>query len=126
MDVRELPLPDGRVALVSECDYRRASKINWSDNGLGYIRGRWRKDLGGDGRIVMLHRFIMSPERGMVVDHIDGNPLNNTRENLQITTTARNVMRSRSGGVTFDKHHQMWRVRKRVDGRMVSFAALWR
>lgn len=121
MNVREIPLPGGLIALVSDEDYRRALAINWSTNGRGYVRGRWRQSLGGHGRIVYLHRFVSAAPAGMVVDHIDGNPLNNTRENLQITTNARNVMRSRTGGVTFDRNLGKWRVRKRVDGRMVSF-----
>jgi hypothetical protein len=122
MNVREIKLPCGKVALVSEEDWSRVGPINWSDNGLGYVRGRWRMDLGGTGKIVFLHRFIMKPPPGMVVDHIDCNPLNNTRDNLQITTIARNVMRSRTGGVTriSGRPNKSWRARLRVDGRMVS------
>jgi len=121
MNVREIPLPGGMVALISEEDYRRVSAMKWSTNGRGYVRGRWRQALGGHGGNVYLHRFIAAAPAGMVVDHIDGNPLNNTRDNLQITTNARNVMRERPGGVTFDKRLGKWRVRKRVDGRMVDF-----
>lgn len=121
MDVRGLRLPDGRVALVSGEDLSRVASMNWSTNARGYVRARWRQALGGHGGIVYLHRFIMAAPEGMVVDHIDGNPLNNSRDNLQITTTARNVMRARGGGVTFDRHLGKWRVRKRVDGRMANF-----
>lgn len=121
MDVREIPLPNGKVAKISERDWPRVRLISWSDNGLGYVRGRWKLSAAGTGKTVFLHRFIMAAPKGHVVDHIDGNPLNNTRENLQVTTYSRNVMRSRGGGVTFDASLQKWRVRKRVDGRMVSF-----
>lgn len=31
-----------------------------------------------------MHRIILNPPRGMFSDHIDGNPLNNQRENLRI------------------------------------------
>lgn len=31
-----------------------------------------------------LHRWIMDAPRGLVIDHIDNDPLNNTRENLRI------------------------------------------
>jgi len=80
MNVREIPLPCGRVAIVSEEDYPRASTIRWSTNGRGYVRGRWRQALGGHGGNVYLHRFIAAAPAGMVVDHIDSNPLNNTRD----------------------------------------------
>lgn len=118
MNVRTFSLPTGETVTVSSDDWQRVSKIAWSSNGR-YVRGRWRKSTGGTGKTVFLHRFVMSAPSGLVVDHIDDNPLNNTRENLQITTIARNVMRSRSGGVT--RYNGRWRVRKRVDGHMMSF-----
>ena len=63
----------------------------------------------------------MRPPSGMVVDHIDGNPLNNTRSNLQITTNARNNMRAKkNGGVTRMFNSDRWRARLRVDGEMFS------
>ncbi len=38
----------------------------------------------------VLHREIMKPEADMSVDHIDGNPLNNSRSNLRCCTQADN------------------------------------
>jgi len=44
-----------------------------------------------DGRRVYLHRFLMGEPVGFVVDHIDGDPLNNCRSNLRIVTHRENA-----------------------------------
>jgi len=36
------------------------------------------------------HRFIMNPPKGMMIDHINGNGLDNRKENLRIVTSAEN------------------------------------
>jgi hypothetical protein len=53
----------------------------------------------GKHTTVYLHRVIMSPAPGLQVDHIDGNPANNTRANLRIVTRRENLLnRKRIGG----------------------------
>jgi hypothetical protein len=44
----------------------------------------------GAGKVLLLHRAILKPERRMQVDHIDGDGLNNRRRNLRIATPAQN------------------------------------
>jgi hypothetical protein len=43
------------------------------------------------GKTLRMHQFIMNPPKGMVVDHIDGNGLDNRRCNLRICTRAQNA-----------------------------------
>lgn len=74
--------------LVSEEDVERLALYRWCPfprRKVVYVRG-----TVGD-RAVLLHRFITDCPAGMTVDHIDGNPLNNTRENLRVCTYAENV-----------------------------------
>jgi len=120
--MKQIALPCGKVAFVSDEDWHRVSKLSWSDRGDGYVRARWGKRIGGHGGIVYLHRFLLAAPTGYVVDHIDSNPLNNTRENLQITTQSRNCMRAdkaKNGGVTYDRYCGHWVARMRYDGRKV-------
>lgn len=42
-----------------------------------------------------MHRVIMEPAKGMVVDHINGNGLDNRRCNLRITTVKENARRQK-------------------------------
>ena len=40
---------------------------------------------------IHLHRLIMDPPKGMVIDHINRNPLDNRRKNLRICTIQENL-----------------------------------
>lgn len=63
-----------------------------------------------------LHRILLNPNDDEVVDHIDGNPLNNCRSNLRICKQSENVcnktfMSSNTSdyiGVSFDKSRDQW------------------
>ena len=45
---------------------------------------------------VYLHRFIMNAKKNQIVDHIDGNPMNNRRENLRIVNTKQSTWNTRA------------------------------
>lgn len=89
----------GKRAAVSEIDYARVTAQKWyasrsRSTGVWYAHNR-------DG--VGMHRYVMRAKKGQVVDHIDGQGLNNVRENLRICTTEENnanwrVRQPRRGG----------------------------
>jgi len=92
--VKEVRLTLGLVALVSEEDFEMVSYYKWHANPC---------HLGADGKnrspkyyarsMVMgyMHRFILDAPREKVVDHIDGNSLNNQRYNLRLVTREENI-----------------------------------
>ena len=65
---------------------------------------------------MLLHRFIMGNPRGMIVDHIDGNTMDNRKSNLRICTFQENCRnrkmsrRNSSGylGVTWVEKEHKW------------------
>lgn len=81
-----------------------------------------------NGRTCGIHRFLMGSPAGMVVDHRNGDGLDNRRENLRVCTHAQNMQNRRMHsnnttgvkGVYFDKNRQTFRVAVRAFGRKVS------
>ena len=102
---------DGELVIVDEVDYPKISKYKWTilrQKRQGYtIRYVTRKIYeNGDwstARMIYLHREIMNPDDGMVVDHINGDGLDNRRENLRIVTHQQNALNRRRGRSAFGK-----------------------
>jgi hypothetical protein len=113
--VRRIPLSNGQFVIVDAADYEWLSQYTWTMIAAGYA-GRNEK-----GKLVLMHRQIMNPPKGMVVDHIDGGILNNRRSNLRICTREQNVRNSakrrhaasRYKCVGFDKKLGRWFARFR-------------
>jgi hypothetical protein len=81
--VKRIPLAGGLYAYVDAADFESLSKYNWSLCS-GYA-SRMEK-----GKRIFMHRQIMQPPKGMVVDHMDGNRFNNCRSNLRVCTDGEN------------------------------------
>jgi hypothetical protein len=84
---RYIGLTKGKVAIVDAEDYEWLSRYEWS----AYEHaGKWYARRRVGKRYVLMHRQIMQPPAGMVVDHMDGNGLNNRRCNLRVCTPEEN------------------------------------
>jgi hypothetical protein len=55
------------------------------------------------GETIFVHRIIMAAQPGQIIDHIDGNGLNNRRENLRFVTHGDNIRH----GVRLRKEQQI-------------------
>lgn len=87
-EVRRIPLGKGLFATVDATDYEEIRKYRWRAirHGRNVYAATHKK-----GRTVYMHRMLMRPRKGYVVDHIDGNSLNNRRCNLRVCTPAQNL-----------------------------------
>lgn len=112
-------------AIVDEDDWEFLSCWTWSLDGRGYPR---RNDPSQKGKSILMHRQIMrvfDSGRVRIVDHINGNPLDNRKVNLRVCTSAENSRNSKrkkaskSGykGVTWHKRDRKWEARICVNGK---------
>lgn len=89
--MQTLPLTQNKVALVDDSDYQALNQWKWTylPNGRSGYAVRW-ETKGGERRTIYMHRQITGAEKGQLVDHEDGNGLNNQRENLRLCNQSRN------------------------------------
>ena len=93
--VRRIAVGQELFATVDVADYRRLKKHKW----YAYRHGRKVYAVCKTrGKTVYMHRMIMRPRRGYLVDHSDGNGLNNRRCNLRVCTPAQNRANARPCG----------------------------
>lgn len=64
-----------------------------------------------------------TPEKGLVVDHIDDNRSNSVLSNLQILTHRQNLSKTKKGkskyvGVCYDKWNKGWKAAIQIDGKI--------
>lgn len=94
------------LVIIDDEDYQFVSQNNWS------IRTNSSGQIYFENRGKSLHRLIMNCPKGMVVDHVDGNTLDNRKSNLRICTKLQNqynqkkhkgTRHSSYKGVTFRK-----------------------
>ena len=97
--VREIPLTQGKVALVDGADYERLSRWKWRASGkrgtpesqmVWYAVRRRQKNDGPGPTPIRMHREILGAPAHLEVDHINGNGLDNRRCNLRLATRALN------------------------------------
>lgn len=105
--VRHIYLGHGEVAIVDATDYPYLIQFHWRFQKSVRSRSPYAKRYVGVDCDVAMHNTIMNPPDGYVVDHKNGNGLDNRRSNLRICTHKENsrnrrVILSASGfkGVT--------------------------
>jgi hypothetical protein len=120
---KEISLTRGYTTIVDDDSYGELARHKWHINGAGYavrfIGGRINK------KALLMHRFIIDAPQGMLVDHINGNKLDNRRSNLRICTQAQNQMNvgkhrdNSSGykGVSLSKRVGKWRADIKANGK---------
>jgi hypothetical protein len=107
--VRRIPLGGGHYALVDAEDFEWLNQWKW------YLANGYATRVE-KGKVISMHRQIMQPPKGMLVDHINHEKEDNRRINLRICTWQENMYNrskrrgsvSRFNGVTYRKRSRKW------------------
>jgi len=117
---RRIPLTRGQFAIVDPEDYPRLAKHKWfvrKCKHTSYAARMGPRDAQGKQKVIWMHREIMNGPRGLLVDHINHNGLDNRKSNLRTATRWQNAQNrrktnkktaSRYKGVSWNKRDRRW------------------
>lgn len=121
--MKRIPLTQGKFTIVDNKDYEWLNQWKWSFHSQGYAqRG---SSVNGKKTNLKMHRVILNAPKGIVVDHRNGDKLDNRRANIRLCTQAQNLWnagiskQNKSGykGVFWEKKTRRFivRIRNRKD-----------
>lgn len=100
------------ITLISLDDIVYIKSTRWGMGTNGYSSGKVKN------KRIFLHRFILKAKDGQIIDHKNGNVLDNRRENLRFCTRSENRRNAKSSGgkskfkgVTYDLKKKLFRAR---------------
>lgn len=127
-EIREIPLTQGKVALVDADRYDELMQFRWHavNCKVWYAAITLPKLNGpGRGRRVYMHQMLMGFPK-CKVDHRDGNTLRNLMQNLRLATNADSARNRRSNpgasgylGVYWEDSSRRWVATITVDYRLI-------
>jgi hypothetical protein len=116
--VKYISLTQGKETIVDDDDFGWISRWKWQFN-----RGYAKRDI----KCIRMHREIIHATKGMDVDHINGNKLDNRKCNLRLVNDFQQNQNSNkrkdntSGcrGVNFFKPRGTWIARIQYNGKRI-------
>lgn len=120
---RYIKLTQGKVAIVDDEDYALVSQYKWwahKIRNIYYVQAHEPKN----NKKIRMHRLIMGiadPKVG--IDHINGNGLDNRKNNLRIATKSQNGMNqkpqknrsSKFKGIYWNKNAKKWQAQIKIN-----------
>lgn len=92
----KIPLTKGYSTVIDDNDYEIVKNHNWivfSPKNHFYA-ATTIKTLNGKYKLILMHRLLLNFPKGKQIDHIDGDGLNNCRNNLRECTFSQNIRNS--------------------------------
>jgi hypothetical protein len=126
--MREIPLTQGKVALVDDEDFERINQHKWY---LRKFKGRLyaERDTRPKRQKIKMHREVLRLKYGedKIIDHRNHNGLDNRRCNLRICTNAENTHNQRAQtrqktskykGVHWNKKDHRWHAQIKYNNKI--------
>lgn len=122
--IRLIPLTQNQTAIVDACNYECLMEYcwqaQWNPETKGFYAIRHHKVSRTKRSIrIAMHRAVLLAPAGLYTDHINGNSLDNRRENLRIATASINALNTKCSGAKNHRHGR-FQARIQVNGKRKS------
>jgi hypothetical protein len=128
-EFRRIYLGEGEWTILDKRDYYLFGNLKWSIGGRDgkFYAIRGVKIEPDEIMIMSMHREIMNAPRGILVDHRNGDNLDNRRTNLRLATPTENSCNrqkkkgcsSQYKGVCFHRRRGKWASRIKIHGKSI-------
>jgi hypothetical protein len=118
--MKEIPLTHGYIAIVDDDDFEKFGNRKYQTH---FNHKKCYAITSGErrGERVLLHRLIMGcvKDDGKICDHINGDSLDNRKENLRFTTFRGNIENSsmKITGAAWNGRDRLWQARIMINGK---------
>lgn len=109
MIMKRITLTRGLTTIVDDEDYEELIKHKWHAVGKRgkFYATRWVNNENG-GTSISMHRQLTNAPKGSQGDHINGDCLDNRRDNLRICTHRQNCFNRKKGKKFSSKYKGVW------------------
>lgn len=123
--MKVIKLTQNKETIVDDEDYEQLVQYNWYYHNGYAVRKSSRKTK--DRKTLYLHRILLNPGN-QYIDHINGNKLDNRKENLRVASRSQNAMNTNKlknktsiyKGVYLYKRTGKWIARISLNGKCYS------
>lgn len=122
----------GHEILVDRDVFEAVGHKCWYVSARGYVCHAYKRPRERTSREIKLHRLVTGAQAGQVVDHINGNKLDNRRANLRLCTQAENCRNnrklrsrktSRYKGVHWSQRYGRYIAQIQIEGKKLSLGS---
>ena len=117
----EIELTKGKFSTVDDDDFEYLSQWKWHCNSNGYASRStyYKKDCGKRSvKTIHMHRVVNETKDSLQTDHINGDKLDNRKENLRSCTNSQNQMNRRNDKNESSKFKGVYRYKDKWGARI--------
>lgn len=126
--MKEIKLTKNQISIVDDEDYEKLNQYKWHSVGINMYYAQRTVHNKGNKYNIKLHREIMNVTDSKIhIDHINGNSLDNRKENLRVCSNAENSRNSKIKnsnlyglkGIRFNKINKNWNAQITVNYKQI-------